>query len=506
MENQTQTWAQRPVLFVLAGKTDLRIMGADGSAMEIDGRAIHEKLAGDVISWAMIENPCEIARRSIPEADISYPVKLYPDKTLWLARELASTGGASSIVIFNTCRDATRPHGDKEPIAVGPVLASWLGKKMGLDVATRANEIGPGKAGWINYLDGEMDLHQPGSREPNRVGLQRIENAVRLLASPGSKALLFYGGGFPDMKEPVREMIRLVFDGNCEFQQVPEGQTTVAVDSTPYLVEDSYKARQHAVAHIRRGDFQAAYAAAHHLADRPEEAGWIKPLSAAADFFAGELVDEAAASPALLELIAIERQYPFVAPALRVETSLKCGRIAEALAATFSFRDSVMGYRSRKRLANKYGLRVDDNDRIDGDIAALKLAEPQLFSPINKYDPGSVCIVQCKIWTGGRRDELWCKFGDARPNGKMETLRSKLDAVKRFRNKLTHARLDPTDIAAIKAGLAGIWCFQASPNQSPFLGGKAVIDVMNMTPTLVQHFTDLETELITLLRNHPLKP
>lgn len=559
------------VIFVLAGRSDIRII-KDGEAWEVDDgyiRSLHEQLLGETLLYEFAQTsfvlkrpkfngkneqepvePTTITVENCPQQ----PITLFPGKTFQLAEYLKSEIATSSdcaVVVFNSHRNRPCKFADEEPIAVGPILAEFLGDKL-LGIARKDREIKSGqmdfgKAGWFNLLDGEMDLYS-SDKQLHPVAIERIEKTIRSFFAEGTHAYLFDGGGFPGVKEPVRELIRLIFGPkHCTFLHVPEdqanvqeseGQTKVQEeDSNSCAISDSYKARQHAIEQIKRGDFQAAYAAASHLKGFSSETSWIHPLKQAANFFSGDPISSEHLPPKLKVLFELEKKHYFVGAAVRTEASLKSGRYIDALLSTFSFFDAALIEGIRGQLC---GLPIDtsipspekiptekllpdllkSNSNVSGrllfDLKIIKNRQVQTCDMVKYYD------VKAPYWqinNAGNGTENWCKWLTVRDE-KFDALQ-KLNIIfqkksnnakkkiKDYRNHATHNRLSSADSETVKQELTDnlIWKVEQAAI-SPFLDCEIIKKIIaSFTQENIHNaYTELEIELIQILRNHPNKP
>lgn len=510
------------VIFVLAGRTDLLVV-KDGVAQQIaecDTRKFHEILEKDPEASAKrIENGNYEKHRGAKNGngirweEIGQTDGLHAGKTLPLVQHCKDHYRPVAVVVLNSRRDANAgPFAASEPIAVGPVIANWMAEKLGdeWEPGTESGEIGKRRAGWLNFLDGKMELYEPGSKVLNLEGMQRIEDAVKRMACLAERVVIFEGGGFPQIKETVRELLRVHFRDVVSLQ-VPENSNEASEVELigRILPEESYKARFHAIGHIRRGDYLAAYASASHVLGKGKDDSWLQELEQAANFFLGEPVDmdRAPGNAALKELVAIERQHYCVAAALRTEAHMRAGRTVEALLGVSSFFDVMLLERIRKYL----GLLVAPGEfpcPQDGDTDALALAKSKLgaeFAGLCKQDRrGGLRIQNHAEAVSGWVEKIG--FDPLREFHKsLNPDETKGPGLKAFRNKAIHGRLDPVEAQDAKKIMetAGLW---SSTNRSPFLGQpliKCLLQELGLE-SLDQHYQALENQLITILKEHRL--
>lgn len=137
-------------------------------------------------------------------------IVLTPPKLAAVAESLKKDPDMEVIaaVVFNTRRSPSdedpaefRSACDGEPIASGPILAKWLGGFLGLpELGTKSWDIGAGKAGWVDILDGKM-MQEGSGRDVivNREAVARIDRAASQAASWGTNrdvwACVSVGGG-----------------------------------------------------------------------------------------------------------------------------------------------------------------------------------------------------------------------------------------------------------------------------------------------------------------------
>jgi hypothetical protein len=406
----------RAVLYALVGQTDLKVLATDRSGtrllaevlpagrpevgtrlrdFHLDVRrdiesgggtsgvryAIRDEIAQDVpedpagrplkgaerteIRWSAADGFKVGPNGLAPLLDDAGRTVLVPAKLGPVVRSLLRQGPrVEAVVVFATHRAADLgKFTDGEPVAAGPVLARWLADVFGLRAGIAEGDIGPGAAGWVDFLVGAEELYGGGRDFPvTRAGVARIDGAVRrtrAALSVGAGALVSVGGGPSEFKEVVRSAVRLHFGGERTFDWHPvEGATGDATAdwsgmrlATPV---ESFRVRENAMAQLRRGDLVGAHAIARHLDGDPLERPWVDVLAAAADYMSGVLPrhgsipDAAGTAPADRPLPrAITRLLADDVPdclhvAFRVEAALLGGRVPEALAATTAFLDAAI--------------------------------------------------------------------------------------------------------------------------------------------------------------------
>ncbi|MCP4698155.1 MAG: hypothetical protein GY862_15075 [Gammaproteobacteria bacterium] len=233
------------------------------------------------------------------------------------------------VIVFYTHRD----RGDREPVAVGPVLATWLKKYFSsLDKKIEAipvNILSKGR------LEGE------NARHPVNPGTVKIINDCVKNAAANKEwtACVSAAGGMNDVKALVKACVRFHFTADRYFElEIKEGreQTHYFNDKELPAAIDSFRAREHAVALIKQGDFAGAYGAVTHLKDDEFEKKWLQKVKDAADYFAGILSYRNDLPGYLSTLIHWDKPRCLLV-AMRVEAALRAQRIPEAVFWTSTF-------------------------------------------------------------------------------------------------------------------------------------------------------------------------
>ncbi len=371
------------ILLASLGRTDLQVVlekeGRPLRASVNSGvRAFHEALLQGAVPFVIAPDAAEIREGRREEepgwdgarqqwrlpAGCSLAVKADGGLTLApakLAGPLAALENQPdlhilSVVLFATCRDerAPEPIFRNEPVAAGPLLAAWLAQRWGLEVGRQAGEVGPGRVGWVNILDGKM-LSPASGRDAlvNREALRRVEAILRQAASWGEGlwACLSLGGGMPEFKEPIKACAGFHFEGRTFNWQAPQFSSEPFVwvnpDAEPPTPADSYRVRRHVVQLIRRGAFSEAYGAASELEGDEKECRWVSRVRGAADYLAGTLDLTTHLPPYLKTLLNPWTDPRRTAPrcllvGARAEAALWARRLPEALSWTCTFLDAAL--------------------------------------------------------------------------------------------------------------------------------------------------------------------
>lgn len=503
------------VLFVLAGRTDVRIV-IDGIAKEIDRsvtRAIHDEIlqgrrkvtlnAGE--AYPISRERCE----SIPDG----PLELYSDKLAFAGGAICASLGIAdkpvgAVVVLNTHRDQGLRFSQEEPVALGWLLSSWLASQHGLAEGGTEGVIGPGLAGWVDFLTGRMPADETGSSSVNRVGMHHIEQAiVQFPASDGWQAILFEGGGMPAYKEPVREALRMHFatsgsDGAPLCFRMPESASRPTPIDSIAKPEDSYRARQHALRHLERGDFLSAYAIAETVGNHPCELPWIREVEAAAQFFSGEPVALPSPRPALQRLLKLAQDHSFVSSALRTESALRQGNTVAAMLGTFSFFDALLTETAKQVLNGEKGWSWEMGRE---DVLAWLNAG----TPSSKHHPLPEALIAftstgASINTYFKGTVAWCERSPQYypALGGVAHIWTRIKPLKQRRNAATHSSLTPEQAREVRQKLElgdePLW----GTNDPYFLGQplvqRAIAQVLkdDLHAAYKQMVADLENVLV----------
>lgn len=411
-------------------------------------------------------------------------VHLVPAKLAPIVAALAQRGAAfrvAAAVVLSTHRrrQALPPAlAEAEPVAAGPLLARWLAGRLGLAAGAASGELGPGLAGWLDYLVDDEQL-DPGSGAPPATALARLE--ALLLAAPGWTPGVWLAlsdlGGLPgEVKNYLHAAGGYRFSGRVfHWQARASGEADWQPPQDPppgaALI---YRLRGEVATLVRRGDFTAALALAqaHALGRAASERAWLAVLEQVVAYFGG-LLDAATPCPAEL---AVLRELPAWAfPALQTEAALAADHYGPALLTTCALRDTALVH-----LIDRYldlgGGRVDPLDlAVDGldpdwcrRLGAGTAEEDALLQ-------GDVTRPRLRL--GGRRDSLWLAAlaqvpelaAAAQAVAAYASVLSRREAdghsPLNYRHMLAHRALSPTDLgrAAQLLRQRGLWPRAATP-------------------------------------------
>jgi hypothetical protein len=371
---------QDVVLFISAGRADLKILVADEVKKYLvelprsQVREFHQALLDEMLDYDIrIESDLREPRRDdairikwesgslLPEKNVVHDGKvvLVPAKLPKTIESLSRKEyKVRSVIIFNTHRGdsekiklALGRAWDEEPIALGAVLSRWLSKYFELDLGEYVGDIGLGKAGWVDILDADMMESGSGRDYPiNREIVRKIDGIFQKVAAWDDGKLfacIATSGGMPKLKDIIKASAnyRFGYERVSEWQEVKYRNhewTDPNKVKTTHPAE-SLRARDHASRLIKKGDFAGAYAAVEHLVDDwDEQQGWIKRIRQVADYFAGEWPDNTRnLSPYLGKLI-VAKQLRCLLVGFRVEAALSSGRIPEAVGLSSTFLEAAI--------------------------------------------------------------------------------------------------------------------------------------------------------------------
>lgn len=356
------------VLLTAVGKTDLKILIRKEDQLacaEVDGgiRELHEQLLnGDVQCLLQVTAslPLEESYKykvdwkegSFHNLPSGYDIVREDNRYVFIPVKLASVvrslreknKSVVACVVFATHRNDPSKF-KNEPVSAGMLIARWLAEEFRLEPGRSPEDIGIGKSGWINYLDGDMLACGKGRDYPvNREGVCRIDRAIKTLARPEYWACLSVGGGLPEMKEPIKACAQFHFRNRVHIWQDPEfkeDKDWILPTQIPPSPTESFRIRHYALEMIRRGDFTGAYALASPLENDPVERQWVRKIKSAHKYLTGILTASSGLPFSLSRLI--EPSNPrCLSCALRVESSLQTGRIPEAISWTCTFFDAAL--------------------------------------------------------------------------------------------------------------------------------------------------------------------
>ena len=285
-------------------------------------------------------------------------IQLEPAKIRPLVKSLQENSAVTvkAVIVLNTHRNPESHWAENEPIAVGPILAKWLAQVFELKYADEANQTGIGISGWVNILDGNMEESGvPGTSDYplNREIVRRIDEHLRAIHAEWNnittlEAYLAVGGGLPSAKSLLKSVASFHFGRRYVKElHVPKGREKgLAWLPVPITAEDSFLAREHAVALIRQGDFAGAYGAVKHLKDDEYEKDWVTKVEVISQYFGGQLPvedqKELDALPEYLRDFADPEAPRCLLVAMRTEAALLSSRFADAISLTCTFWDAAI--------------------------------------------------------------------------------------------------------------------------------------------------------------------
>jgi len=379
---------KKHVLFVSAGRTDLKLLTAEGDtcrAIEISKKStrlfhqwlldspekyhvqhqgndevpLYQKALDEVALDVQVENGVlgllakekEALDLLVDEQDRCFVV---PIKLGRIVQELQKRVAdqeieVAAVVVFNTHRNETYKYGRDEPFAAGEVLAKWLANCFGLDF-DEAGQYAEGNSVIVNILrNNEDQLAELSALNPAAIN-RIVASMVHFSQTKDLHATLCGIGGIPAFKSVIRNSAFFYFNQRCELAE--DTETHQDNNSKPsfnvigqqhILAEQSFLLRANIEKLIRSGDFLGAEAAVRHIEDKKHEA-WIKPIRVVADLFRGvELEDYTLEDDRLDDLVQRIRASKLrcLLPALRTEAALQGDRIVEAINLTATFIDSA---------------------------------------------------------------------------------------------------------------------------------------------------------------------
>lgn len=332
--------------------------------------------------WEGSDNPCDACKQTLmlvssKLSNILVKLKESSDKRL-----IRIVGG----LVLYTDRDRDGPGRD-EPIALGPILAKWIGTYFGLTAAKveeieipdpRYREIG-----YYSFLQAKENW-DTSEGNLNEAMKKRLEIAVRRMSEWPEKPWLMAAvvGGFPELKSYLPALADVYFQDRWRPLKNPEQASAALVPvpnaGAPYVGDtEAVQARANALRLLRKWDVHGARAAAVHL---PQDRGgvWLKVLDCLDDYWAG-LGARKSGHPEFDSALAALMANPLgwmtrkadsqgvtdtivAAPlrlalaGFRVECALRERRIAEALNWTYTFYNAMLldliEYLARIHLAN----------------------------------------------------------------------------------------------------------------------------------------------------------
>lgn len=277
---------------------------------------------------------------------------------------------AGGLVLY-THREGHRKS-EEEPIAIGEILARWLAGHSGLPTVElpEANPavLAQGTMGYYSFLRGKEDWEAPdGNLNPDMK--VRLETALRAISRWEGRPWLMAAavGGFPEVKSYLAALAEVHFQDRWRPLKHPEQASEPLVPEpgagARYAGDtEAAQARANALRLLRRWDIHGAYAAAAHL--REARGGvWGTVLLRLDEFRAGLGIRKAkddefdgALSRLFENPLAWKTKQPghdgrwvernamlrLIVSGFRAESSLREGRIVDALNWTYTFYNAMV--------------------------------------------------------------------------------------------------------------------------------------------------------------------
>jgi hypothetical protein len=287
-------------------------------------------------------------------------------------------------IVFNTQRDDQCHFARDEPFACGPVLARWLAECFELEMSD-TQQPKPGRSTWINLLQGN-EAQELDDNTINPSAVNRLASALAYFADdPAIHAVLCGIGGIPRFKTLIRDTTFFYFDTRCllaedsENQQINERRVSVKpVGNLHITPEQSFALRASVAKLIAAGDFLGAEAAVRHVED-PQHLPWVLPIRTVADWFRGLKPDYSGIENQTLKDLLhrlVTSKVRCLLPALRTEAALQGRRYVEAINSTTVFADAAK-WDGIERCLNDWGevQRLDEFERCVEFIGKPKIPE-----------------------------------------------------------------------------------------------------------------------------------
>lgn len=241
--------------------------------------------------WEGSDNPCDARKQTLTLVSSKLSNILVKLKESSSKRLIRIVGG----LVLYTDRDRDGPGRD-EPIALGPILAEWIGTYFGLAAAKieeieipdpRYREIG-----YYSFLQAK-ESWDTSEGNLNEAMKKRLEIAVRRMSEWPDKPWLTVAmvGGFPELKPYLTALADVHFQDRWRPLKNPEQASAALVPvpnaGAPYVGDtEAVQARANALRLLRKWDIHGARAAAAHL---PRDRGkvWLKVLDCLDNYRAG---------------------------------------------------------------------------------------------------------------------------------------------------------------------------------------------------------------------------
>jgi len=541
--------------------------GDDGAV-----RNLHEALLTDRIPWFVdSSNPPvpELAPRFIKigaELDAGLtgmwqgrPVDFVYDEGIALAApkvrpalaEVArqvDTGAwqVAGALVFNTHRDH-RPgvhETANEPVAVGPVLAQLIGGLLEIEVvedfADYAPALGRPQVAWFDYLQGRESLTRDGVL--NSEMLDRIDGELYRLAVTGvfDAVVAILDGGIPLVKDFLLAAAEFRFPQVFELRTPSAANETVTGQHSSYALHPAQAVRLRKTASdlVRSQDFYGAHSVARLAEHDSLEGAWVRQVDALHAILAGlePPVPACAAWPDYLQTWTVPLPRCAI-QALRVESALTRGAVADAVIYTVSFAEAaqrdLLEECLRKRLgrpdlkANDLSRRFDHLGHNSQNACPVcqelygRIAEsfPSLVAGVSSRDR---CVTLEPFQNGSHalnygssteKDQIWRDvlireealsrfFGRLFPGKGSDPKMSvraggRRQSARDIRNVLSHSNLLPCQLAEIHREFVrlGIWCdaVAATPPGGRFLRQAEVSAILAACgiPLAAEHYSQL---------------
>jgi len=343
------------ILFVNGGSTDLQVLIQENGEyyrvkIKDNIRAFHQALLDGKQAYHIANEHVtkqdnykvgwqngqpSLSAQTAKIVDEQSTIQLVPAKLLRVVEKLQKDYQVIKAVVFYTHRENDR----QEPIAVGKILADWLKDYFGLTTDDVSH---------VNILPNRKRIEGPDERDypVNRDTVKIIDQTVHELAEATDKNCIacVSASGMQDVKNLIKACVRFHFspwqERFLEMEVKERQDEAVEINQIPTAV-DSFHAREHAIALIRQGDFAGAYGAVKHLENDQDENIWVKKVKDVSDYFGGQL-EYRDDLPDYLEDFAKPESPRCLLVAMRAETALLSGRIADAISLTVTFWDAAI--------------------------------------------------------------------------------------------------------------------------------------------------------------------
>jgi len=344
------------ILFVNGGSTDLQVLIQENGEyyrvkIKDNIRAFHQALLDGKQAYHIANEHVtkqdnykvgwqngqpSLSAQTAKIVDEQSTIQLVPAKLLRVVEKLKRDYQVIKAVVFYTHREKDR----QEPIAVGEILADWLKDYFGLTTDDVSH---------VNILPNRKRIEGPDERDypVNRDTVKIIDQTVHELAEATDKNCIacVSASGMQDVKNLIKACVRFHFspwqERFMEMEVKEREDEAVEINQIPTAV-DSFHAREHAIALIRQGDFAGAYGAVKHLEGDPNENVWVKKVADVSDYFGGQLGKNRADLADYLEDFTNKEAPRCLLVAMRTETALLSGHIADAISLTITFWDAAI--------------------------------------------------------------------------------------------------------------------------------------------------------------------